>query len=165
MPTFPVFQSSVAKSTPFDNTTNGFVADNVQDAIEEAQHTMDNVYLTGSSTVTTTSGTYSVVSGMTTTPPAGTYYVIFTGTFRIASNGADGNFAIFRAGSVVQESVRRQFTTVTIILGLIGSNIESSGVPMAKVTVDGTQLVEGRFRAASGTIACDDRSMILLRIA
>jgi hypothetical protein len=28
--------TNVAKSTPFDNSTNGFVATNVQDAIEEA---------------------------------------------------------------------------------------------------------------------------------
>lgn len=133
--------------------------------VKVGPYDIQNVYLTGSSTVTTTSGTYSVVSGMTTTPPAGTYLVIFTGTFRIASDGADGNFAIFKAGSVVQESVRRHFTTVTVLLGLINNNLQSSGTPMAKVTVDGTQLIEGRFRAASGTIACDDRSMILVRIA
>lgn len=155
----------VASIIPFDNTVNSFTSINVQSAIEEAHNTLGNIYVTGSSTVTTTSGTYSVVSGMDTLPDAGTYYVIFTGTFRIASNGADGNFAIYRNGSVVQESVRRVFTSVTIVLGLIGNNLQSVGVPMAKVTVDGTQRISGRFRAASGTIACDDRSMILLRIA
>lgn len=120
--------------------------------------------LTGSSTVTTTSGTYSTVSGMTTTPPQGTYLVIFSGTFRIASNGADGDFAIFKAGSIIQDSNRRHFTTVTIVLGLIGNNIQSSGCPHAVVTVDGTQVIDGRFRATGGTIACDDRNLILIRL-
>ena len=30
--------TNIAGSTPFDNTTNGFVSDNVQDAIEEARN-------------------------------------------------------------------------------------------------------------------------------
>ena len=34
-----IFSSSVARSTPFDNTTNGFASDDVQSAIEEVTST------------------------------------------------------------------------------------------------------------------------------
>lgn len=122
-------------------------------------------YATGSTTVTTTSATYTLVSGMTVTPVAGTYIAFFSGTFRIASNGADGDVAIFSGGSIVQASNRRQFTTVSIVLGLIGNNLQSSGTPIGEVTVNGSQAVEGRFRANSGTIAVDDRSLVLVRIS
>ena len=32
----PIVRTQEASDTPFDNSTNGFVSDNVQDAIEEA---------------------------------------------------------------------------------------------------------------------------------
>lgn len=157
--------TQVARSVPFDNTTNGFTATDVQAAIEEAQNTLDYIYLSSNSTVSTTSGTYSVVSGMTTTPAAGTYFVLFTGTFRIADNNADGNFAIFKAGTIVTESTRRLFTTVSILLGLLNNSIGASGTPMAVVTVDGTQTIDGRFRSTNGNaISCDNRTMILIRV-
>lgn len=37
MKTGPTFKSDVAKSVPFDNSTDGFVSDNVQAAIEEVR--------------------------------------------------------------------------------------------------------------------------------
>jgi len=41
----------------------------------------------------------------------------------------------------------------------------SWGTPMAKVTVNGTDTITARFRATTGTIACDARSMILLKVS
>lgn len=121
--------------------------------------------VTGSSNVTTTSSTYSLVSGMSITPAVGTYLAMFTGTFRIADNNADGDFAIFKAGSIVQDSNRRMFTTVSVLLGLINNSIGASGTPVTVVTVDGTQAIEGRFRATNGTMAVNDRNLTLVRIA
>lgn len=40
MSNLPIFISPVARSVPFDNSTNGFVATNVQTAIEEATTTI-----------------------------------------------------------------------------------------------------------------------------
>lgn len=123
-----------------------------------------NIYLTGSGSVTTTSGTYSTITSMTTTPAQGNYMVLFTATTRIGSNNSDGDFAIFKAGTIVQESNRRVFFNIATLLGLINVSTGSFGTPMCKVSVDGTQVVDARFRSTNGTTACDDRSMILVRI-
>ena len=122
------------------------------------------IYLTETDTVTRSLSTFSIISGMSVTPPHGTYLVIFTATQRLATANADGEFAIFKNTTQITESTRRVFLNITTVAGLIGNAHGANGTPIAKVTVNGKESISARFRATNGTIACDNRSMILLEV-
>lgn len=124
-----------------------------------------NIYLTSNSTVTTTSSTFSTITSMSTTPVAGNYLIIFTGTLRVATTNADGEFALFKDSTQITESTRRVHLNITTVLGIIGNAMGSWGTPMAKVSVDGSNVISAQFRSTSGTIACDNRSMFLMAIS
>ena len=89
------FVNNLALATPFDNTSNGFTADNTQAAIEEAKSSSVYYSATGTSTLTTTSATFSVVSGMTITPVAGTYLVMFSADIKARNVNGNGELQIF----------------------------------------------------------------------
>jgi len=124
-----------------------------------------NYYLSSNSTVTSNVSSFLTVSGMSITPVAGSYLVIFTGTFRVATTNADGEFALFKGSTQIQESTRRVFLNISIVALGLGNAFASNGVPMAKISVNGSEEISAKFRATSGTIACDNRSMILMAIS
>src|SRR6478736_4089653 len=95
-----VIVSPVSVSIPFNNNTNSFTAKNAQSAIEEARNTTLTYSVAFTAGVTTTSGTFSQVSTLTLTPPAGTYLTIWSGSFNVTSgaNGS-GEVAIFLGGT------------------------------------------------------------------
>lgn len=122
------------------------------------------VYLPATNRVTTSSGTYSTIQGMSYTPDEGIYLIIFTGSFSTASNNADGNIAIFIDNNIIQESVRRIRIDISVLLGSIGNSTFGYGIPMAKISVNGRQNVSTKFKVNSRTLACEARSMIFIRV-
>lgn len=103
-----------------------------------------------------TSLTDVLVTGMTLTPPAGTYAAIFT-----SSMGTTGTFncfaSIYLAGAIVLSSERQA--------NLSPANATDPFCCTAIVTVNGSQAVEGRFRVAGGTGGMFQRSLLLIKVA
>ena len=114
--------------------------------------------VTGATSITTTSTSAVLMSGMTVTPPAGTYLVWFTGDFAQTTGSAlTGTMAIFVAGNLVTASERS-----------CGDSVTAAKEPfccVARVTVTGAQAIEGRWRTTNGTIQNTRRTLTYLRVA
>jgi hypothetical protein len=121
-----------------------------------------NVTATGNTT--STSATYANISGMTLTPPAGTYLVIFSGNTSATqgSNGETGTFQLAVAGTQVTASRM----TVTDTYALLGTNTVAGGNTLASiVTVTGTQAITAQFASQSGTIQVNERNLIAILLS
>lgn len=106
--------------------------------------------------ITTTSTTDVLATGMTTTPAAGTYLVIFSGSVENSNNDAGSTLSIYRGGTVVTASVRTSVTKSN------NSDIFSTN---AVVTVNGSQAIEGKWRVGSNTGTMHTRSLMILQFA
>lgn len=158
-----------ASATPFDNTTNGFVSIDVQAAIEESKNTATVLRANVTASTTTSSGTFSVIGGATLTPAAGTYLVIWSGSFAVTSgaNGS-GEISIFLGGTQQAVTTRTAGINVALLLGLIGTSTVNPGGDSSITTLvaNGSQAIDVRFRSVSGdTMQCSRGNLILLRIA
>lgn len=92
---------------------------------------------------------------MTTTPPAGTYLVLFSGSASGSTASTDAIFTIFAGGAAVAGSERQIGNT----------NVITPFACVALAVVDGTQAIEGRgFTNGPGTFSIDDRTMIVWRV-
>lgn len=120
------------------------------------------------SAVTTTSSTFSQISSMTLTPPAGTYLTIWSGSFAVTSgaNGS-GEVALFLAGTQQTVTTRAAGINVALLFGLLGTSTINPGgdSSITILTVNGSQAVNVRFRSVSGnTITAARGNLIMLRI-
>lgn len=116
--------------------------------------------VTATGTITTTSGTYVLATGMTITPAAGTYLCFFTGACWMTTADATRwiNLAIFDDGVIVP--------------GAAVSNGDGVGflTPFCVVgvcTVNGSQAIEGRWnRVAGGGTASmrETRTLTIVKI-
>jgi hypothetical protein len=103
------------------------------------------------SNVTTTSGTAAVITGLTVTPPGGTYLISFSGWFTHSTGNATITISVFAGGTQNAGSVR----TLMPFSGSIGAaNNGLTAATNAIVTVDGTQAItiEWLTSAATATI-------------
>lgn len=105
---------------------------------------------------TTTSLTDVLLTGMTITPPAGTYAVIFHSSTVNSGNGAERNyFSIYVNGIKDAASEKR--------IGISGgavSDISCGGIAV----VNGSQAIEVRWRVIAGTGTAYQRKLVLLRL-
>jgi hypothetical protein len=109
------------------------------------------------STITTNSTSDVLMTGMTITPAAGNYMVWFTGD--IYNNQSSSNMIadIWAAGTVVTASERT----------LVSSNTTNhfNFATQAKVTVNGSQAIEGRWRTVSGNTNTNTRrTLSIMRV-
>lgn len=95
-----------------------------------------------------------VAAGMTLTPPAGTYLVWFSGS--VEGDGSGNIFVSIYSGGVQVPSSEE-----IILLLPTGSPFAS----IAKVTVDGTQTIEGRWRVDGGTATMNQRNLTIIQVA
>jgi len=103
------------------------------------------------SNVTTTSGTAAVITGLTVTPPAGTYHVNFSGWFTHSTGNATVTLSVYAGGTQNAGSVR----TFMPFSGSVGSaNNGLTAGTNAIVTVNGSQTItiEWLTSAATATI-------------
>lgn len=116
----------------------------------EAQATSDT---------TTSSSTYSLLSGMTLTPLAGTYIAIFScsSSASVLLGAPTVNFALFINGTKVERAERSSSS---------GRNSDF-GTPTFNtlITVNGTDVVEVRWNTSSGTANCLECTLTLLKVA
>ena len=112
-------------------------------------------YLSATASTSTTSATFATISGMTTTPAAGTYKLDFTCSAGLSASNSTGDFGVFIAGSE-QAQCRR-----TIANGA-ATAVQSSVAISTMVTVNGSQAVTIQFREnASATLTAYARELIL----
>lgn len=155
------FITPVAQGIPFDNSTNGWVANNVQAAIEEAPIHLRAGEVSSTATYTTTT-TDALVTGMTTTPVAGTYLVWFSCDANSTTAGAAVSMSYYVGGVQKADSLRK----VSPLDGGLGSNASARcGVAInGLIAVNGSQAIEVRASASTAGQTIAARTMNWLRI-
>ena len=97
-----------------------------------------------------------LVPGMTLTPAAGTYLVSFTGSLQASLSQTFIYTSIYVDGVQVAAS-ERDFRRP--------GNVGAGFTCVAKVTVNGAQAVEGRWRTTQGTMSMFERTLSVLEVA
>lgn len=97
-----------------------------------------------------------LVPGMTLTPAAGTYLVSFTGSLQASLSQTFIYTSIYVDGVQVAAS-ERDFRRP--------GNVGAGFACVAKVTVNGAQAVEGRWRTTQGTMSMFERTLSVLEVA
>lgn len=158
----PVFSSPVASAIPFDNSTNGFIATDVQAAIEESRFNLQDSEITATATATTSSSTDAVLTTMTVTPIAGTYMVWFNGDFSIANAGSVISISLYVDAAQQAATLRKlsYFDGGT----LSATSARGVGATQMVVTLNGTQVLTLKWSISSGTGTAAARSLMLLRV-
>lgn len=117
--------------------------------------------ITGTSSVSTTSSTYSTISGMTTTPAEGTYLLSFNCNFSVGDD-TSGDIAVFVGGVEQTIFTRRIGINAAGLVGAVAS-FESVFSTISFITVNGSQVVDIRYREnGSGTLAITERVLTLI---
>lgn len=110
-------------------------------------------------TITTTSTAYTLVTGMTITPPAGSYLVFFQGSVCHGTNNATTFFSTYAGGTQVTNS-QVEFNRANV-----GNRIPVS-INAVLATVNGAQAIETRWRVSTGTgTLTGQRYMSILRVS
>lgn len=108
----------------------------------------------------TTSGTDTVIGGLSVTPEAGTYYVLLSTSAQLDANNADAEFSVYGGGVQVAASERR----IARAGGPTSGTIQAVTCVAPKVTVDGAQAVEARVRVSAGGVTVHERTLTLLPV-
>lgn len=119
--------------------------------------------VSSATSITTTSGTDAVMTGMTVTPIAGTYFVIFTGNVQMNLAGDFIFNSIYMGGTQDTTSILQfaPFAGGTLTAGQASVPITNQGV----YTVNGSQAIDIRWHVSGGTGTSTNRKMTLLRIS
>lgn len=112
--------------------------------------------------ITTTSATYVLASSMTLTPASGTYLVWFSGVCRTNSAGNQVRTSIYSGGTLVAASAREYAEDGGDGAGTPGY---ATFTCMAKVTVNGSEAIEGKFNRSTGTGYLRERQLTILKVA
>lgn len=111
---------------------------------------------------TTTSNTPALLTGMTTTPVAGSYLVWFSASTQSNGTNCTQTFGLYVGGTLKADSSR---TIQPYDGGTLAAATATGAVAInAKITVTGSQLVEIHWSTAGGTATCHQRTLNLLRI-
>jgi hypothetical protein len=147
------------------DTTNGrvkFVGGEFQVRESATWKPITNTPISTSSSaaVNSTSATFASLSGITTTPAAGSYVLNFSASAQISANVAVGEWAVF-VGGVQQTVTNRRVASVSTTTIQVPVSISTT------VTVNGSQAVDVQFRRVSGTgtVTTTERQMLLVAYA
>lgn len=173
-PTISHANSGVAANTYGSDTQTPIISVNAQGHITgvslvNTKPALLNYYnVIGTNNITTTSGTFSVMSGLTVTPVAGTYYAILTCSLTSNVSGVNNNseICITINGSVVNDSIKKAGINMSGI-SLASAAINSAATTSTIVSLNGSQTVTGMWRRSEGstTHTCGNRHLFLIRIA
>lgn len=113
------------------------------------------------SNATTTSATDVLLTGMTLTPIAGTYWVVFDTDVQSTAGGNSITCSIYNNGSQITNSSRVvQFPTATLISSGNPTALHSQAVG---VTVNGSQAITVEWHTNGGTATCLNRTLTALK--
>jgi len=107
---------------------------------------------------TTTSTSDVLVDSMSLTPAAGNYLVWFSGTISHVSNQSIVYISIYVDG-VKDTGSERKYER-----GNMSGGFAKSFCSVAKVTVNGSQAIEGRWRTSTATAKIFERSLAILKV-
>lgn len=124
--------------------------------------------VSATSTVTTSSSTAAVVGSMTRTPDAGKYIAYFSGGIYTAGAGAQGEFGIYKNGTLIPETKRPISCNLQLLGGLVSVSLNNIGVGTytgTEISVNGTDVVDVRFRSVNGgTLGFGERTFTLIKV-
>jgi hypothetical protein len=114
-----------------------------------------------SSNITTTSATDVVLTGMTITPPAGTYFVTFSTWLTHSTGNATVTISLYVGGTQNAGTIR---TTVPFTGAIGGANngmgISTNGI----VTVDGSQAIALEWHTSASTATAHNGTLDILKV-
>ncbi|MEO8149675.1 MAG: hypothetical protein ABI723_18700 [Bacteroidia bacterium] len=119
-----------------------------------------NTQDTTSVSTSTVSTTYVLMTGMTSTPAAGTYRVTFSASGRGTNTDQQMQVSLYSAGAIVTYTQRSYGYNTNA--GNLTKRFDIN--TQALITVNGAQAIEARFKTNVGTFNVDERSMILIKI-
>lgn len=118
---------------------------------------LDSTIAEATANTTVVSAVDVLVASMTITPAAGTYLVWFSSTVE-SSSIVDTMFMSIYSGGVQVAASEREIDSLSL-------NESVGFCCMAKVTVNGAQAIEGRWRNnAIGTATMHERQLMILRV-
>lgn len=123
---------------------------------------IDAYEATATASATTTSTTQVLMTGMTETPIAGTYWVIFSATISSNTNGAVITISINSGGTQVAHTVRT--STPQFASGLSTVSLQFPTNTTCVTTVNGSQAIAVFWSISSGTATVLQRTFDLLKI-
>lgn len=144
-----------------------FISGNAALVMFNAEGTLDTYYVSSTSVVSTSSTTMALVGSMTVTPPAGSYLIFFGAKANTSGVNAQSEYGIYVGGTLVPETKRELSCSLTL-LGVITVSLNTIGVEArtsSRISVDGTQTVEIKFRSVNGVaVSFGERSLTLVRV-
>lgn len=156
------YVSPVAASIPFDNSTNGFTANNVQAAIEEATYQLSDFEATATASITAGTGADALMTGMTLSPTPGIYIALFSCDILCATAGAATSVSIYVGGAQIADTLRK---VAPFDGGTLSSTSARCGVAINKrITVTVGQAIEVRWSASNGTNTAASRTLTIFRV-
>lgn len=108
----------------------------------------------------TTSATFEVINGMTITPPSGIYYASFSCSAEHSGNNL-AECAIFVNSTVLDHTVRPFDNDGGFFAGAYSAEVTTQ----SRLTVDGTEEVDVRFRTTGGTFTVNERNFVLVKVS
>lgn len=121
-----------------------------------------NIEESATASATAGTGADALLTGMTSTPPAGSYFVSFSCDLNSPTAGVVISVSIYVGGVQKSDSLRKimPFAGGTLTVGNQRVGASTNGV----VTVNGSQAIEIRWSASAGAPTAADRTMNLLKV-
>lgn len=128
------------------------------DLLAQVGATSNSSIVEGTATETTSSTNYVLCDSMTVTPVSGTYDVVFSGSLSNSSSSTN-YLCIYSAGAAVTASTRR--------IGVVSQTTGQAGgfCCLARVTVNGSQAIEGKWKVSAGTASMYERQLKIIKVA
>lgn len=104
----------------------------------------------------TTSPTYTPITGFIVTPAPGTYAIFFNASCQATLNNSNVSVALYRAGSILADSER--------VTQSVSSNFVFQTSTLGVAQFDGTQTLEIYAKTTGGTLTVNSRTGVALRL-
>lgn len=154
--------SPVAVAIPFDNSTNGFTATNVQTAIEEAATHQPHTEVSATASASAPTGADVLLNSMTISPSAGVYVAWFSTDVTSGVAGATISLSFYVGGTQDAASLRKiiPFSGGTLTSG----NARGAVAFQRTVTITAGQALEVRWSTSNAGPTAAARTMTIVRV-
>lgn len=133
------------------------------DATWQPLPTDTHLEVSATASATAPASTDALLAGMTSTPASGTYLAWFSCDLNSGSAGAVVSVSFYVGGTQKADSLRK---IMPFAGGTLTSGNQRVGVALnGLITVTGSQTIEVRWSASSGTVTAAGRTMNLLKVA
>lgn len=102
----------------------------------------------------------AVITGMTLTPPAGTYFATFSSSVLLNASGEGLDYGLYVGGALQAHTQRSTLVTDTFGTPTDEQAMHTQGI----FTVNGSQAIDVRVITETGTATIHQRSLILIRL-